>query len=296
MRAGLRILGLARSAERLPTRLGENTSEGARVSPTQSGLYFWHIPKTAGMSVWAWLEPHFPRETVYPGHLLPDLLRDAADPDLRSKRLFRGHFADAPLQLVSRRLTTMTVLREPVSRTLSHLAHVERAPEHPMHERVVSYAGHLDGLLQDPVVRRMLTDFQCRYLGLPFAPDPEPEDEVAWVVPPGSPLRAMMAFEMAPLPPRRVLLLSALARLARVDHVGTSDALEVLFRSVAASRGWPPVTQTPRENMRSDAQQHLLPERLTPDQRHVVQELTRGDRVLYRAAHARVRTALLSGR
>jgi hypothetical protein len=266
------------------------------VPPTQPGLYFWHIPKTAGMSVWAWLEPHFPKEAVYPSHLLPDLLRDAADPDLRTKRLFRGHFADAPLRLVSRRLTTLTVLREPVSRTMSHLAHVERAPEHPMHDRVVSYTGDLDGLLRDPVVCRMLTDFQCRYLGVPFAPDAVPEDDAAWLVPPESPLRAMMAFEMAPLPPRRALLLSALARLARVDHVGTSEALEILFRSVAASRGWPPVTEMPRENMRSEAQGHLLPERLTMDQRRVVQELTRGDRVLYRAARARVNTARLSAR
>lgn len=152
----------------------------------QPGLYFWHIPKTAGMSVWKWLEPHYAADAVYRAHLLPDMLQSAAAAELRGKRLFRGHFADAPLQLVSRRLTTITVLREPIARSLSHLAHVERAADHPQHDRARSYDGDVDGLLSDPVLRRMLQDFQCRYLALHHVPEREPEDEAAWVVPPSS--------------------------------------------------------------------------------------------------------------
>jgi hypothetical protein len=253
----------------------------------QPGLYFWHIPKTAGMSLWTWLEPHYCADAVYRAHLLPDLLRSAAAAELRDKRLFRGHFVDAPLQLVSSRLTTITVLREPVARSLSHLAHVERAADHPQHDRLRSYGGDVDALLGDPVLRRMLQDFQCRYLALHHVPEREPEDDAAWVVPPASPLRAVMAFEMAPLPRRRTLVVRALAQLGRMDHVGVTEHLARFMTNIAAGQGWVAPAEVPRKNMRHLGQTRLLPERLTQGQRAVLEELTRADRVIYRAALAR---------
>lgn len=252
------------------------------------GLYFWHIPKTAGMSIWTWLEPHYPAEAVYRFHLLPDLLRSAAAGELGAdKQLFRGHFADAPLQLAIARLKTMTVLRDPTDRSLSHLAHVERALDHPHHDRVRSYRGDLDGLLSDPVLRRMLQDFQCRYLALHHVPRQEPEDAATWGVPPSSPLRAVMAFEMAPTPSRRLLVTKALARLALMDHVGVTEHLERFMCNVAASRGWPSPREVPRINSRLGEQTDLVAERLTTAQRATLMRLTLGDRILYRAALAR---------
>jgi hypothetical protein len=257
----------------------------------QPGLYFWHIPKTAGMSVWTWLEPHYCADAVYRPHLLPDLLQSAAAAELRDRRLFRGHFVDAPLQLVSPRLTTITVLREPVARSLSHLAHVERAADHPQHDRVRSYDGNVDALLADPVLRRMLQDFQCRYLALHHVPEREPEDAAAWVVPPSSPLRAVMAFEMAPLPRRRALVARALARLGRMDHVGVSEHLARFMSNVAAAQGWPAPAEIPRENTRLVDQTRLMPDQLTVGQRAVLEQLTRADRIIYRAALVRALAA-----
>jgi hypothetical protein len=256
----------------------------------QPGLYFWHIPKTAGISVWEWLEPHFPADAVFRGHLLPDLLQSAPS-EFREKSLFRGHFADAPLQLVSPHLTTITVLREPIARSLSHIAHVERASEHPLHGRVRSYDGDLDRLLSDRVLRRMLQDFQCRYLALHHVPEREPEDAAAWVVAPASPLRAMMAFEMAPLPRRRVLVLRALYRLGRMKHVGVSEHLPRFMRNVAAHQGWAAPAEIPRANTRPPEQTQLLPEHLSVRQRAVLTELTRADRIVYRIASARALTS-----
>lgn len=270
-------------------RVGTVTPSAGAHGPRRGGapLYFWHIPKTAGMSVWKWLEGHFEPQQVYRPHLLPELLRDAAESRLHGHDLFRGHFADAPLDLVGTRLTTLTVLREPVARTLSHIAHVARAEDHPLHERVVAHGGHLDAVLRDPLVRRMVQDVQCRYLGVHHVPEHEPEDEVAWVVPTGSPLRAMMAFEMSPLPVRRVLLLRALAGLARIDHVGVVEDLPGLLRRVAAQHGWTRPSLPPVENVRAPSQDHLRPERLDAGALRAVHDLTRADRHLYRAARAR---------
>jgi hypothetical protein len=249
-------------------------------------LYFWHVPKTAGMSVWAWLEPHYPAEEIYRGALLSDLLRDAAQATLHGKRLFRGHFADAPLDLIAPCLTTVTVLREPVARSLSHLEHVARDLHHPQHERVRSYGGELDAVLADPVLRRMLQDLQCRYLGVHHVPELPPEDETAWSVPAGSPLRSMMAFEMSPLPDRRRLLVRALRRLASIDHVGVTERLDLVLREVARAQGWLAPAAAPRDNV-AGAQRVFHDQRLTPAQRRAVEQLCRADRVLYRAAQVR---------
>jgi hypothetical protein len=259
-------------------------------------LYFWHVPKTAGMSVWAWLEPHFAPDEVYAPALLPDLLRDAAAAGLHGKRLFRGHFVDAPLELVSPRPTTLTVLREPVARSLSHLEHVARDPHHPQHERVRSHRGELDSALADPVLRRMLQDFQCRYLGVNHVPERPPEDETAWSVPPGSPLRALMAFEMSPLPDRRRLLLRALRRLASIDHVGVTERLDLVLREVARAQGWSAPVEAPHANTRTAGKQVFPLDGVTAAQRRAAEQLCRADLVLYRAAQARAAASAVRAR
>lgn len=250
-------------------------------------LYFWHIPKTAGMSLWAFLEQCAGSERVYAAHLLPDLVHDAAAGRLGGAGVYRGHFADAPLRLVPEPLRVVTVLRDPVARSLSHLAHVHRAADHPLHERVRAHGDDVDRLLGDRVLRRMLQDYQCRYLGTPFVPRRGPEDEETWVVPPSDALRAQMHFEMAPLPPRRRLVPAALARLARIPLVGVVERLPDLLRTVARDRGWPVPQSTPHVNTRSSAQEHLRPELLTPGQLASLRSLTRGDEVLWQVARAR---------
>jgi hypothetical protein len=248
-------------------------------------LYVWHVPKTAGTSLWTWLAPHYPPDATYLEGLLPALLRDAAAGALHGKRLFCGHFADAPLHLVRPRPITATVLREPVTRSLSHLEEVLRSPGHPQHDRVSAYRGSLDDVLRDPVLRRMLQDFQCRYLAVHHVPDQPPEDEAAWSVPPGSPLRAQMAFEMSPLPDRKRLVVLALRRLAAIDHVGVTERLDVMLRGLARAQGWPAPTALPRANATS--QPTFRPERVTGPQRRALEQLCRGDQVLYRAAKLR---------
>jgi hypothetical protein len=249
-------------------------------------LYVWHVPKTAGTSLWTWLAPHYPDEATYREGLIPALVRDAATGALHGKQLFCGHFADAPLDLLRPRPTTVTVIREPVQRSLSHLEEVARSPRHPQHDRVNARRGNLDGVLADPILRRMLHDFQCRYLAVHHVPDRLPETEDVWSVPRDSPLRTQMAFEMSPLPDRKRLVLRALRRLATLDHVGVTDRLDVLMREVARAQGWPaPTAAAARAN--TTGQPAFPPGAVTGAQRSALQQLCRGDVVLYRAAQFR---------
>jgi hypothetical protein len=97
--------------------------------------FFCHIPKTAGTSVRQVLAGQFDPEAVYP---LPD---DAEDPlaytevdRLRSVfeskgdqiELITGHFPYCITEMLGVPLNTFTVLRDPVSRTLSQLRYQRR--------------------------------------------------------------------------------------------------------------------------------------------------------------------------
>ncbi len=260
------------------------------MSDAELPVYFWHIPKTAGSTMTAWLDAQVPPSGLFRPQLLPDLLEAYDKGALADVQTVRGHFADAPLALLSSRPVTITVLREPVARTMSHLAHVARDSGHPLHDRVRSHDGNIDAALQDLVVRRMVGDFQARYLALPFRPPVLPEADIYRPVPPAHRLAPQMAFEFAPLPPFPRLLARALRSLRRIDFVGTVRGLEDLTRRVAASRGWSSTSPMIRENSRPDDQSAFHPSALTTAQHSAVRRLTRTDTLLY----ARVRSTELA--
>lgn len=63
-------------------------------------MYFWHIPKTAGSTVTAWLDHQVEADRVFKPQLLPDFLDAYRNGNLASFEVFRGHFADAPMDLL----------------------------------------------------------------------------------------------------------------------------------------------------------------------------------------------------
>lgn len=250
-------------------------------------LYFWHIPKTAGSTITAWLDCHAADSEIFRPQLLPDFLAAHAAGALTGIRLMRGHYADAPIALLPVRPLTFTVLREPLARTMSHLAHVDRDPSHPLHERVRHYDGDVDGVLRDRVLCRMLMDFQARYLAVPHRPPVPPEDDAYRVVNADHPLASQMGFEFAPLPPRRTLVRDAWRSLAGIDIVGTTRGLYAVQLRVAKKQNWPLPQELPQMNKRPEGQHHYRPEGLTRRQRVAVRRLTPVDTLLY----ARVRMA-----
>lgn len=98
--------------------------------------YFFHIPKTAGTSVTAWLE-QCGRFTVFPEHLWSRLL--AWPPEsLADYDLFRGHFYRGLHRYLDVPLTPFVFLRNPIDRSISHWEHIRRSPDHYFHDRVVA--------------------------------------------------------------------------------------------------------------------------------------------------------------
>jgi hypothetical protein len=120
--------------------------------------FFVHMHKTAGTALYQRLRHQFPPEAVYPttadqqanlATLHLDLLCRRFDEHGDRIRVITGHFPLCTTELLGVPFTTMTVLRDPVERTLSALR--------DMRERDAAFHGKaLDEIYADPVRFRSL--------------------------------------------------------------------------------------------------------------------------------------------
>jgi hypothetical protein len=98
-------------------------------------VYFYHIPKTGGMSLRSFLADQYPDADRCPAE---DWRALAAydQPTLARFRLFYGHLSVNLKDYLPTGVRTATFLRSPVGRTVSTIRHLMRDPSfHPMHER-----------------------------------------------------------------------------------------------------------------------------------------------------------------
>ena len=129
-------------------------------------FYFLHIPKTAGTSFMDVLDRQFEPGEIHPAKLWHALL--LSEPGSIDKaRLFRGHFYNLLEEFVGRPLTTITFLRHPIDRALSHYAHIMREPWHYLHAYALEL-GSLEAFVRDPMTRPMVANFQVRSLAMPL--------------------------------------------------------------------------------------------------------------------------------
>jgi hypothetical protein len=87
-------------------------------------LYFLHIPKTAGMTLSNLLDDFFGEDEIFPTHYLPDLSLHSEllhSVDDAQYRLYRGHFNQYLFDVVTKPLSVITFLRDPIERTLSNI-------------------------------------------------------------------------------------------------------------------------------------------------------------------------------
>jgi len=87
---------------------------------------------------------------------------------LRNFRFFRGHFYNLLADFLGIELVTITLLRDPVARTISHYRHIKRDPGHYFHQLVQNQ--DLIDFVQDRNTMTMVWNFQCR--SFTFRADP----------------------------------------------------------------------------------------------------------------------------
>jgi len=130
-------------------------------------LYFHHIPKTAGQTFHTVLERFFKPEQVCPARLWKQLIQ-IPQQELLQYRLFSGHFYYYINQLLPREPIMVTMLRDPIKRTISHYQHTRRVDELYYHEQAV--AGDLHSFVTSPVTRLQVENFQTRIMALTLNP------------------------------------------------------------------------------------------------------------------------------
>jgi hypothetical protein len=204
-------------------------------------FFFVHVMKTAGTTFARQLRRQFPAEAIYPARgidwesaadveayiNIPRLL--ALTPERRSQiRVYTGHFPFMVRDLLDPGLVTLTVLREPIARTISVLKQFKRREER---FREVP----LEAVYDDrPIFRFFVENHQTKVFGL--APE---DNEVA--------INCGMDIDDARYARAR-------DNLARVDAVGITEAYDDFVAEVRQRFGWWPagVDLTQRENVSTE--------------------------------------------
>ena len=131
-------------------------------------FFFVHMQKTAGTALWRRLQQQFDARSVYPGPGdgdPPDSVLSVAHLCERWKqrgreiRIVTGHFPLCVTELLGDHFVTLTILRDPVERTLSALRDLQ--------QRSVELAGaSLDEIYDDQLRAPLLRNHMVRMLSL----------------------------------------------------------------------------------------------------------------------------------
>lgn len=130
-------------------------------------VYFLHIPKTAGTTFIAILDSFFDADSIYPEKVWHELLKKD-DKEFSKYKLVRGHFGYNIRQVLHKKPIYVTMLRDPIERTISQFEHIrkDKYGNNWVSENFLSHDELLSDLLKDKDKRGRLGNSQTRYIGL----------------------------------------------------------------------------------------------------------------------------------
>jgi hypothetical protein len=129
-------------------------------------LFFLHIPKTAGTSVYNALHQMAPGRVAWYSGPTDTLTRFLSTPGIRgSVTIYGGHFGYKQIRgFLAPGDKIFSVIREPVERVLSTYNHVAvRDPTHPLHEQLKNLS-IIEAAKASSLFRMEISNRQCFYL------------------------------------------------------------------------------------------------------------------------------------
>ena len=234
-------------------------------------LFFMHIPKTAGTSMRLYLGEQYRRHEVYPWENWQQI--QGQERDIRSFHLVRGHFRYNMRTLVADGTRMLTVLREPLRRTLSALRHTLRDPNF---ERRFQLAKNttLSDVIRNPDIMAFHRDAQARFLCASMIPD----DVAAYLAWARSQDREADAGDLEEPPELR----RAMDRLELIDFVGLTENIGAVISMMVKEMNYHPSLYFPVVNENPDHIDSLYG--LNDDDLNIVREYNQIDLPLYEFA------------
>jgi hypothetical protein len=205
---------------------------------------------------------------------------------LAGAALVAGHLGFDVIDRLSPDVLSCTVVREPVSRVLSHYAHVRRDPALVHLTAELS----LEDFIFDPRWRPLTENFQARHLvhtaelsraWVEFSP-PERLRSMGEPFPTDDALPLQFLLDYSPLPLRgKDLEDTALARLDQIELVGINEDVTRLFRALAGLWGVSDAPPLTRDNVGTGTLESTA---VPPELHDAITEANRVDQAVYERA------------
>ncbi len=250
-------------------------------------LFFLHVPKTAGISLTAILDANFAEGEIFQvqdWREAEELIEGMSVVELARVRCVRGHYWFGPGDRAvhdhfSVDPVVITVMRDPVARTVSAYQHVMRWPEHWLRQSLGLGDGEtmpLHDFVEHPKAQGEIANLQTRLM-VGKVPGNPPQFNV--------PEGASVPFAA------EELLAAAKARLDSFAWVGLTERMDESVRLLTTMMGWAPVEELPTLNVNPVPSAQL---EVSAEARAAILERTALDSELYAHAGELLDRALLA--
>jgi hypothetical protein len=147
-----------------------------RIFQRKLGFYFIHIPKTAGTSFKDILDAQVAEDEIFPCQLWHEINQDLVT-QKDNYKLLRGHFGGGSYKILGNKNShLLTILRHPVSLSISTYHFIKREKNTQIHDLVTKNNLTLEQFLSHPKAVKKINNRMVRHLSFDLQEDPEAQE------------------------------------------------------------------------------------------------------------------------